>query len=469
MAPGDPRLISPRRPGTTSDGPAVGRLSAGLLVPFLPWQHEAADLIGETDPSSGRRTRGRVVLTVQRQAGKTELVKAVMLDRALLRAPSQRIWYTAQSGLYARDKWAALATSISAPGSPLAGYVAVRWSKGDECMTFPNGSTIRPFPPTRDALHSQQGDLVILDECWVHDPVRGAELLQAASPIMATRPGAQLVLCSTMGTAASTWWHGWIDLGRKGDPAVTYIEYGIGDDGDPDDLDAVIDAHPGVSGGLIAAEYLRGERAVLSRNEFARAYGNARTASDERYIDRIVWNAAATDDAPAAGIPFALAGAVAADRSRSAIVACAEGIAEVIESGPGVDWCGPRLVDLVRKWRPPAVDVHRAGPSGTLRDDLIRAGITPADTPSVDYATACVGLLDRLRSGSLRYRIHASLDAAADAAVPVPTGDGSWRWGRRASGGPIPEIEALTLASWLDEHRPRPRPRPRVISTAAAD
>jgi len=467
----DPRVISPRATDAT-DGARIARLSrAALRRPFIPSQRVVADLIGEHRPptpaevgvrvavqgmarglaaSTPIRSRSLVVLTEQRQTGKSEMIKAVMLDAALF-GRSRRVWYTAQSGLYARGKWAELAGDLCAAGSPLAGYVAVRWRAGDEAITFPNGSTICPFPPTRDALHSKQGDLIVVDEGWKHDPIRGAELVQAISPTMQTRPGAQLIIASTMGTAASSWFHSYVDRGRAGDAGVTYVEYGIGDDADPDDLDAVVAAHPGV-GYLTTEAFVRGERANLTRNEYARAYGNARTASDERYIGASLWAMGATDAAPDG--PLVLAGAIAADRSRAAILAFAGGIAEVIDSRPGHEWAGPRLVELAQRWRPVAVDVHRVGPSGTLYDHAASAGVKLADTTAVDYATACVALMDRLAAGTIRYRRHVNLDAAADAATPVPTGDGGWRWGRRASGGPIPELEALTLAAWLDDHRP---------------
>jgi hypothetical protein len=460
---GAPRVISPRRPGTASHGRRTAALAAALHRPFIPWQHQAADLIEECDPATGLRTRDLVVMTEQRQTGKTELIKFVVTARCLLDGPSRRVWYTAQTGLYARDKWSELATMLCARDSPLAGYVAARWSKGDECLTFPNGSTFRPFPPNRDALHSKQTDLVIVDEAWRHDPERGRELMQAISPTQATRPGAQTILTSTMGTAASTWWHSWVDLGRAGDPAVSaYLEHGIGDDADPDDIDAVIAAHPAV-GYLTTAAFIRRERGKLTRNEFARAYGNARTASDERYIDPGLWASAATLDPPAAGVRVALAGDIAADRSRSAIVAAAGGVAEVVDARPGTAWLAPRMLELIAAHRPAAVAVLKTGAAGTLWDTLHTAGVDLLPVTDTDYAAACVRLMDGLASGAVKYRRHLQLDAAADAAVPRPVGDGGWTWGRRASGAPICELVAATLAAWADAHRPT-RPRPKVLA-----
>lgn len=458
--PVDPRVISPPRPGMKSHGRRLSRLAAAMGRPFIPWQYVAGELLDEYDPATGLRTRDLCVLTVQRQAGKTELIKSLIVERCLLDGPGRRVWYTAQTGQYAREKWAELTTELCAPGSPFAGYVAAAWAKGGECLTFPNGSTFRPFPPTRDALHSKQSDLVLVDEAWRHDPVRGAELMQAISPTQATRPGAQTVFLSTMGTAASTWFHSWVDRGRAGDPAVTIIEYGIGDDADPDDLELVIAAHPAV-GHLIDRTFIEREHAKLERNEFARAYGNARTAVDARYLDLAVWNGARTDAAPTGPVTFAPT--VAMDRTRSSIVAAAGGVAELVDARPGPpDWLAARVAELRDMHAPADIVVDRVGPAASVADDLDRLKIPVRTITTAEYSTACVQLVDDLRSGVSRFRGHPLLDEAADAAVPRAIGDGQWCWGRRRSGGPVNELEGLTLALWGDAHRPAPAVRPRV-------
>lgn len=466
--PVDPRVISARRPGTRTHGPRIGRVSAGLgRRRFLPWQHLTADLIGEYDPATGHLTRPTVVLTVQRQAGKTELIKALICDRALFHGPGQRIWYTAQSGQYARDKWGEVVTELSAKGSPLAGYVAARWSKGDELLTFPNGSTFRPFPPTRDALHSKQSDLAIIDEAWKHDPIRGSEIIQAVGPTQQNRlklgfGRPQTVLLSTMGTAASTWWHSWVDKGRAGDPMIdAYIEYGIGDQADPDDMDLVVAAHPAI-GHLTDREFLEQERRKMGRSEFARAYANARTATDDRFIDLADWRAGATTGDLPGKVVFAFD--VAPGSVQASIVAAAGGIGEIVESRPGVDWLPDRIVELRDRWKPAAILVDRTGPAGPTADRLDQRRVVLLEITPAQYAAGCVQLVDGLKARTLQYRKHAALEAAADAAVPRPVGDGMWAWGRRKSGGPICAIVALTLALWADAHRPAAPARPVVYA-----
>jgi hypothetical protein len=428
----------------------------------MPWQRQVSDLVNEVDPATGLRVHPFVVVTVQRQAGKTTWLMAEAVERCLFGA-ARRVWYTAQSGLYAREKWAETAHQLLAPGSPLVGRVGARWSAGSECLTFPSGSTFRPFPPTRDALHGHQSHLVIVDEGWRHSVERGQELLQAIGPTQATVPGAQVLVVSTQGTAASAWFHELVDRGRAGDPAIALADWGIADTDDPMDLQAVAAAHPAI-GHTIDRSFLEREAGLLSRNEFARAYGNIRTQAEQRYIPEPVWKAAADPAAPVPD-PVVLAAEVAQDRTRTAIVAVSAGSAEVVESRAGLDWAAPRLAELVAAHRPAALVVDPRGPSAALHDQLARAGVTLYPWKATDGPAACLHLMDALTAGRVRIRPHPNLDEAADAAVPRISGDG-WVWGRRLSGGPIAELVALSWGLWVDLHRPAAPVMPRLITSA---
>jgi hypothetical protein len=454
-----PRYGTPRRPDRATTGAMVARLSRAFGRPFMPWQRAASDLLNERRPD-GRRAHSFAVVTVPRQAGKTTWLLGEAVERCLI-TPGSRVWYTAQNGQYAREKWRELVDELRRPGSPLAGRLSVKLAGGGESATFPNGSVFRPFAPTRDALHGQQSDLVIIDEAWtLASPGRGDELMQAIGPTQATRPGAQVVIVSTAGALnTSTFLKPLVDRGRAADPAIAYLEWSIPDDVDPFDLVAVAAAHPAV-GWTIDAAFLERESGVLADmpGEYARAYGNRWTQTLERVIDPAVWFRAVTTRKLPPG-PIVLAGDIAQDRSRAAIVAARGGILEVIESRPGTGWIAPRMLELVAGQRPAAVVVDRVGPAATLADDLERGGVALYPLTASLYAAACARFLDDLTNSRVAYRIHPALDAAVDAAATRPLGEG-WAWGRRTAAAPICELVAATLASWVDQHRPAAPARP---------
>jgi hypothetical protein len=456
-----PRYATPHLEATPTHGRRVAALSRVLGRPFMPWQRTASALLNEHD-GTGRRVRRFVVVTIQRQAGKTSWLLAEAVERCIYGPPRRRVWYTAQSGQYARDKWAELVEDLL--DSPLADRLEVKLTNGSERVIFPNGSTLRPFPPTRDALHSMQSDLVIIDEAWKHSAERGAELMQAIGPTQATRPGAQVVVVSTAGSLAdSTFLHPLVVRGRAQDPALAYLEWSIPDSADPMDTAEVARWHPAV-GRTIEVDFLEAEAAKLADmpGEYARAYGNRWTQTLERIIDPSTWARAATDTPLPAGAPV-FAGDIAQDRSRSAIVAAVGGVLEVIESRPGTEWVAARLAELVARHAPAAVLVDHIGPSATLADDLAAAGVTLYPLTAGVYATACQRFTDDLTNGRIRHRPHPALDAAVDAAAQRPLGDG-WAWARRRAAAPICELVAATLASWGDQHRPAAPLRPAVYT-----
>jgi hypothetical protein len=448
-----PRFGTARRPDLTTSGDLVARLSRAFGRPFMPWQRQASDLLNERLPG-GRRAHPFTVVTVPRQAGKTTWLLGEAVERCLM-SPGARVWYTAQNGQYAREKWRELVDELRRPGSPLAGRLRVKLAGGGESCTFPNGSVFRPFAPTRDALHGQQSDLVILDEAWtLASPGRGDELMQAIGPTQATRPGAQVVVVSTAGAlSTSTFLKPLVDRGRTGDPSMAYLEWSIGDDVDPFDLDRVAAVHPAV-GWTIDRAFLDREAGVLvdMPGEFARAYGNRWTKTLERAVDPAVWIAAATPHKLPPG-RVVLAADVALDQTRGAILACNGGVLEVVESRPGTDWIAARMRELIAAHRPAAVVVDRTGPSSTLADDLDAAGVDLFPLTSAVYAAACARFLDDVTHKRVQYRIHPALDAAVEAAAVRPLGEG-WAWARRTAAAPICELVAATLASWADRHRP---------------
>jgi hypothetical protein len=454
-----PKVATARIPERDSLGPAAGRIATMLGRPLLPWQRQVADTGLELLPGTGLPAHSLVLVTVPRQSGKTLLVLTVAVLVGLSQ-PGRRVWYTAQTGQDARDKWLELIDELNR--TPLGRLATVRRSNGGERLRWFNGSQLRPFPPVPEALHGQQSDLVIVDECWSFTADRGAALEQAIIPTQATRPGGQLWLVSTAGSDASVWFRSYVDRGRAGDPSMAFFEWSIGPDDNPADLDAVIASHPAAGHTIDRAAVVRAA-SIMSAGEFARAFGNRWTATADRVIPSDVWAAQATDR-PLPGGPPAFAVDVAADRSRASIAACVGDTVELIECRDGVAWSVSRLIELIEKHHPVAVVVDRVGPAGTVADQCEGAGIPLAPLTIRDLANSCAGFLDGLAAGTVWVRQHADLDSAADAAARRPVGDGGWAWARRGSSSAIDPLVAVTLAHWAYGHRPAEPVKPVVVS-----
>lgn len=468
-----PRFATARDPRRATFGPQAAAVARGVFgFAALPWQQQVLDTALELD-DAGLFVHPLVVVTVQRQSGKTTLDLGNSVHRALFR-PRQRVWHTAQTGQDARDKFGELADLVTS--SPLAGITTHRRTNGSEVLAFANGSTLRPHPPTPAALHGKQGDLNNIDEPWVFDDVSGAALLQAIVPTQATRPGAQTWLFSTAGTARSTFLRSFVDRGRAGDPGVAYFEWSIPDDVDPTNLDDVARFHPAY-GLTIGRRALEAARDVLSPGEFARAYGNRWTTAGERVIDETRWTAGTVEHVPAdlAATRPALGAAVSVDRGDAAVAAAwwdqaADVIwCELIDYRPGTAWAAPRFVELSHRHPTVGAAIDRVGPSGALAADVELAGVDLLAWTTRDVTAAAGNVWDRYNADAadglprIRHVTHPGLDSASNAAVRRTVGDGAWTWGRSASVGSIAPLEAMTAAVHAVQRQPLVPDRPRIV------
>jgi hypothetical protein len=436
-------------------------MAAALGKPLMPWQAQVADVALEVD-GNGRFAYQLVLVTVPRQSGKTTLFGATMDHRALI-VPRARVWFTQQSGKHAVDwlineHWPLLA--------PFVPKVHLRRAAGSEHIKWlPSGGLIRPFPPTPDGLHSKVSDLVVVDEPWAFDLVRGTQIDQAIVPTQATRPSAQVWKVSTAGDATSTWWLGTVEQGRAAVRAdrrdgVAYFEWSCPDALDPCDPVSWPLYHPAF-GRTVGAEAMTAALDMLGPDEFARAYGNRWVSTTARVIPLGAWRAAADidQDLPTPG-RVALAFDVAVDRSDAAVVAAwrdEAGVArlEVAAHEMGVGWLPERLGALRARWAPVVVAYDEAGPALDVADVVRRGGAELMGLKAREYAAACAGLLEGLVADppALRYRPHPGLDAAANDAARRALGD-AWAWGRRQSAGSLACLTAATCALWAYDHAP---------------
>ena len=464
-----PRFHTPRTPGSKTMGGRAARVAAMLGKPLIPWQRRAVDVALELD-DNGRFRYHTIVITVPRQSGKSTVSLDLALHRALI-TPGGKVWFTAQTGQAARERFL---DELGRPAAALSpSLFRLNRGAGDTRLSIPAlDSQIRPHPPTEDYLHGEQSDLNLIDEPWAYGEDQAAALMQAIIPTQATRPNAQTILLSTAGTAESTWWHRQVEEARAGKPGVAIIDYGIGPDVDPTDVEAVIAAHPAV-GHTIGPDAVWAAATTLTPAEFARGYGNVPTVTATALVDDDVIAALMTDEPIPDDAPVAIAAAVGWGQESTAIVAVADvggvPVVEVIDARPGTSWAAGVIADIARAQSPAPVVIDRVGPSATLHDEVAAAGIELADVTARDLAAGTEDVLARIRrrddagpAPAIRFRRDDALATELRGAATRVMGDTGTAWSRKRSAVPIPRLEAATLAVRTLFHGVEQSPAPMI-------
>lgn len=406
----------------------------------MPHQALVADVGGEILPDGNPAFR-EVIFTLMRQQGKTTLFLAFSVERCTLRSSSQKVAYTAQTGSDARKKLLDDQVPIL-QASPL--FQAVRRvsrAQGSEGIVWRNGSRIDVLASSASAGHGKIIDLGELDEAF--DDVDDRRE-QAMLPAMITRPEAQLLIGSTMGTDASVYLNRKVDAGRAAamegkTSGIAYFEWSIPDDEDVDDPSVWWRYIPAL-GYTITEAAVAHARQTMTDGEWRRAFGNQRTKSSERIIPEATWRAVCTtSQAPTGRLTFAVE--VSPDRDWSAVVACGDGgdrpVVELIDYRPGTGWVAGRIADLLAR--------HSGGCVVEARSPAAALGIPGAtEIPTADAVKASGAFYDAVADSRLWVRDDPRFDTALASAVKQPVAD-SWRIGRRV-GRDVSPLVAATLA-----------------------
>jgi len=404
-----PPLAATRRdPAAVSLGGRAAVVADALGTPLMPWQRYVADVALELHPADPRRWRYPVVVvTVPRQSGKTTLMRAVAVDRALAKA-DQLIFTTAQTGKDAGERWKDLADQVMR--SPLRTRTKMYRGAGAQSIILPNRSRVRAFAPTPTSIHGYTPHLVMIDEAWAFDEARGDELIAAINPAQITLADRQLWIVSTKGDADSAFLDRYLDIGRLAvddpDASVAYFEWAADEDAPPYDPET-LRFHPAV-GHTITEDDLLAQADAVSRGVWERAFLNRKTSAAETIIDLDLWDDLTGPQSQPDLRDVSLGYDVAHDSSAAAIWAAwrtADGELNVREyaTGPGVRWLVEQLVAIRampnRPHRPFVAD--DGGPARQVTDELRRVNV-PVETLSArDYATACSTFLRLVRDRAL--------------------------------------------------------------------
>jgi hypothetical protein len=415
----------------------------------MPWQQAVADVGGELiETAEGLLIPAfrEVIVTVPRQSGKTTLVLGWEIQRAHGWDTPQRIVYSAQSGNDARKKLIEDQVPILEPRRKTFGIRRILRGMGNEAIEFTNGSRIILLASTADSGHGKTIDLGVKDELFADFDDRRD---QAMIPAMATRAAAQILTASTMGTDESFPLNRAVERGRQAVAAgvtsgIAYFEWSAGPDEDPDDPATWRRCMPALGWTQTEAVVVHA-RSIMTAGEFRRAFLNQQTKVEDRVIPGASWAAVCADDAaPEGQLVFALD--VNPERNAGAIVAAADGVAELVEYRPSIGWMVGRAKELTERHGARWV-VEAAGPAGSLIGDLERAGLMVHPVSPREMVEACGQFYDGVMDGKIRVRHHSKLDEAVAGAAKRTVGD-AWAWTRKNATTDVCPLVALTLALW---------------------
>ena len=436
-----PLFATPRDPAWASDGELVALIAEALGTPLLPWQRHVADVATEyqiTAEGIRRYHYQTVVCTVPRQTGKTTLIHALGVYRAMVLGHD--FFYTAQTGKDARARWMDLVKALRK--SPVfrrrlkAKRIKVALRGGSEHVEFENGHVYQAFAPTEESLHGYTPPTVVLDEAFAHTELEGEMLMGAITPAQQTISARQKWIVSTMGTAASTFLHDWIDRAVAGAPGVAGFYWGAADHHDPYSVEDIERFHPGVgfvlNGSTLTAADVLSNAEDMSRAEYERAFANRRTMTRNNLIPPDGWaDLAATVTAPADLSAVVLSYDVDESREAGAVLATwidpdhDRPVTMPVVAGPGVTWLVDTVTDLARTWRPAAVVAVDNGPVLDITEQIRRRGVDVRALREREWAAASGAFLTAFRDQALRHDGSAELQASVVGLVPrTAVGDG---------------------------------------------
>lgn len=437
--------------------------------PLMPWQQQVADVATEVD-ADGRLWYRTVVVTVQRQAGKTTGLRPIMAQKA---QQGRRVWFTAQTRAHARKRWLDLTSPMaSALGADVVSHKI--GNSNEELSWCSGGGSVLPFAPREDGMHGEDPDDVMTDEGWKFTLEQAAAMQGGYEFGFATKPDPQEWILSTQGTEGSEWLASLTEAGRAAvaDPhsRTAYFEFSIPERvGDveasrlPDDeLLELIFAHHPADGFTLQRDRVRDtlrkvHEGRISRAEFVRGYGNLPTGRPALggLWPAAVWQQGRTDLAPVGAVGLGVDvdpdgrewSLVAAGRAESG-----QTVLEVIVRRDGAP--GPADVayvrDVCRRQAPVSLQLIGAGASEDFADLLVAAGVPVSRIGSADLGAAVARLLRGVQRLDVLHRGQPSLDEAQRAATARESGQR--RLLARAGSAPIATVQAAMLAAWALDH-----------------
>lgn len=450
-----------------------------LGIEPLPWQRWL--LIHALELREDSRFRYRTVLIlVARQNGKTTIVEIKNLWKMfVLRVPL--VIGTAQNLDISEESWDK-AVEIAESVPELRREVAhVDRTNGKKALRLVHGSRWKIAAASRRGGRGLSGDDVNLDELREHT---SWEAWAAVTKTTMARRNPQVWAFSNAGDDHSVVLNDLQEKGRAAaedpptDSSLGHFEWSA-----PDDVRCTCGRGEGEShragcglrdrqvwawanpslGYTVSEEALESALATDPEAIFRTECLCQRVPSlapDWQVISEAAWRGLVAE--PQRPADVALAVQVDHRRTHTAIVAVGprgDGslLVSVVDYRPGTQWVVGRLAQLAKRWNPVAIAVQDKGPTGSLLDDMARAGLEPSavrDAPARgelavpwadDVADAWGMFVDAVHQRRLWHLDEVPLNLAV-AATRTRRLAGGTAWDYRVDGAA--PLMAATLAHW---------------------
>lgn len=440
-------------PPGESLGDLAVRFSRFCGLSLDPWQeYVIVNSLRESMP--GRWSAPQVGLVVPRQQGKGSILEARELF-GLFQLPEERlIIHSAHLFKTAQEAFLRLMHWIETNPELEKRVKKVTTAHGSEGIELKDGSRIRFMARSGGSGRGFSADCIVLDEAYdLSENEMAAMLPTMAAKSMTGNP--QMIYTSSAGMPESVVLEQVRRRGVEGDPRLAYFEWSAPDDADPDDVEAVRMANPGL-GIRMSYEHVLNERAALGEEEFKRErLGIWAKLGGESFIPSDKWAKAVTppDDFAKAteGLRVAFSVDVPPERDRATIGAAwvdDDGVVyvEEVDALDDLTMLPDALATLQGLHHPVTTVIDAGGAAAVLLKDLRRAKVKLTQIQARAYGQACGAFYDSVAQGKLRHPGQDKMNRAVDAARQTMMGETLWKWSRKDVEADISPLVAVTLA-----------------------
>lgn len=443
-------------------GPEVADLADMVGFSSDPEQRLVLDAMFGLD-RAGRRVAFEVGVIGARQNIKTGLFKIAALGEAFICEVPLLVW-SAHEFPTAQEAFRDLSELIESSPDLDREIKHIHRGNGDEAIELLNGCRIKFKARTKSGGRGLSGKRVVLDEAFALQPTHMGALL----PMLSAQDEPQVWYGSSAGLADSEVLRGIRDRGRRGSPAMVYIEWCA----PRQDCAVKHCAHaPGTGGCLlddeslwqmanpqmgrrIRVETIRNERLALPPEEFARE--RLGWWDDPGVLEHIFgagkWAACAIpaqDEPPTAGI--ALGVAVSIDRAWASISAAVplpgRELVGLVYRQPGTRGLVEETARLQTAYGC-QVAIDSRGPAADLIDPMTEAGVVLQLASTSNVLDATASFYDKVQTAVIAHMSHPELEEAVRGAQRRSVLD-RWAVGRRISTADVSPLESAILADWL--------------------